>query len=87
MAEAGYSVQLARSARKELESLDTKLVGRIFPRIQALATEPRPPGCRKLRGRGHLWRIRIGEYRVIYAVDDASRIVDIIAVRHRREAY
>jgi mRNA interferase RelE/StbE len=55
--------------------------------IERLATNPRPKGCRKLEGADNLWRIRVGDYRVIYSVDDARRIVDIIAIRHRSEAY
>ncbi len=82
-----YAITFARSARKELESLDASVVRRIFPRIQALAQEPRPRGCRKLHNEPNLWRIRIGNYRVIYAIYDKERIVDISAVRHRREVY
>jgi mRNA interferase RelE/StbE len=84
---ADYTITFARSARKELESLSSSLVERIFPKIEGLAKEPRPRGCRKLRGEKNLWRIRIGEYRVIYAIYDVKKVVDIIAVRHRRAAY
>jgi mRNA interferase RelE/StbE len=55
--------------------------------IDGLAANPRPPGVKKLRGTRDLWRIRVGDYRVIYRVDDAKRLVDISHVRHRREAY
>jgi len=55
---AEYIIMFARSARKELERLSADVVGRIFPRIEALAQNPRPPGCRKLRGAENLWRIR-----------------------------
>jgi mRNA interferase RelE/StbE len=84
---ADYSITFARSARKELESLNAALVQRIFPKIEALAIEPRPKGCRKLRGEKNLWRIRVGEYRVIYAIKDEKKVVDIITVRHRSAAY
>ncbi len=84
---ADYSVTLARSARKELEALSDLLIQKIFPKIEALTIEPRPSGCRKLQGFENLWRIRIGDYRVIYSVDDNLRIVDVVAVRHRRQAY
>jgi mRNA interferase RelE/StbE len=84
---ADYSISFARSARKELESLNASLIRRIFPKIEILAKEPRPKGCRKLRGELNLWRIRIGEYRVIYAIDDRQKEVDIVAVRHRSAAY
>ena len=82
-----YTITFARSARKELEALPSSIVSKIFPKIEALAREPRPQGCRKLQGEANLWRIRIGEYRVVYTIYDADRLVDIIAVRHRREAY
>jgi mRNA interferase RelE/StbE len=84
---AEYSVVFARSARKELERLGQPQLSRIFRRIEALARIPRPEGCRKLQGASNLWRIRAGDYRVLYAVDDAEKIVDIIAVRHRSDAY
>jgi mRNA interferase RelE/StbE len=84
---ADYSITFARSARKELESLDAFLVQRIFPRIEALAKEPRPKGCRKLRREKNLWRVRVGDYRVIYAIDNEKHAIDIIAVRHRGKAY
>ena len=84
---AEYAITLARSARKDLDSLDAAIVERIFPRIVALAGESRPRGCRKIRGEKSLWRIRIGDYRVIYAVYDDRQVVDITAVRHRSAAY
>jgi mRNA interferase RelE/StbE len=82
-----YAVTFARSARKELESLPGGVVERVISRVEDLATEPRPSGCRKLQGAQHHWRIRVGDYRVIYAVDDRARVVDVVAVRHRRDAY
>jgi mRNA interferase RelE/StbE len=84
---ADYSITFARSARKELESLDASLVQRIFPRIEALAKQPRPKGCRKLRREKNLWRVRVGDYRVVYAIDSNKHAIDIIAVRHRSKAY
>ena len=82
-----YTLTFARPARKELEALDTALVNRIFPKIEALAKDPRPSNCHKLRGEKNLWRIRVGDYRVIYAIYDKDLQVDIIAVRHRSKAY
>jgi mRNA interferase RelE/StbE len=84
---ADYAVTFARSARRELETLDGSIVRRVISRIEALAQEPRPSGSRKLQGEQNLWRIRIGDYRVIFSVDDRKRIVDIVRIRHRREAY
>ena len=82
-----YELTFARSARKELERLSQPLRMRVFRRIESLATNPRPAGCRKLEGAEDLWRIRIGDYRVIYSVDDKRRLVDISAVRHRSDVY
>ncbi len=84
---ADYTITFARSARKELERLDRSIVARILTRVEALAHAPRPSGCKKLRGSAELWRIRIGDYCVVYSINDARRVVDIIAVRHRRDAY
>ncbi|MBI2217159.1 MAG: type II toxin-antitoxin system RelE/ParE family toxin [Candidatus Rokubacteria bacterium] len=77
----------ARSARRQLEALEARLVARVWARIQRLADQPRPPGCRKLEGEEGLWRIRVGVYRVLYEIRDETRVVDIVAVRHRRDAY
>jgi len=63
-----YTITFAQSARRELECLSAKVVSRIFPKIEALAQNPRPPGCRKIQGFEDLWRIRVGDYRVIYHV-------------------
>ena len=82
-----YSVTFARSARKELERLQAPLSSRILARMEALAREPRREGCRKLQGSEDLWRIRVGDYRIVYSVDDTEMVVDVIAVRHRSEAY
>jgi mRNA interferase RelE/StbE len=82
-----YEVVLARSARREIEALDASVVHRIFPRLEALATEPRPKDCRKIRGSQAIWRIRVGDYRIVYEVNDDARLVDIVAVRHRSKAY
>lgn len=82
-----YSITFARSARKELESLSNLLVVRIFSKIEALQIEPRPSGCKRLQGNSNLWRIRVGDYRIVYSIDDDAEIVDIIRIRHRREVY
>ena len=82
-----YAITFARSARKELEALSRPLVARLLSRIEVLGRDPRPSGCRKLVGQGNLWRIRVGDYRVIYETDDGRRTVDISAIRHRSDAY
>jgi mRNA interferase RelE/StbE len=82
-----YQVVFARSASKELEALPRGLAARVLGRIERLASNPRPPGSRKLAATDNLWRIRIGDYRVVYGVDDTKRVIDVVAVRHRRDAY
>ena len=84
---AEYSIVFARSARKELEDFPLLLKTRILNRIEKLSTNPRPAGVRKLVGSEYLWRLRIGDYRVIYGVYDEQKLVDIIHIRHRRDAY
>ena len=84
---AKYAVEFKASARKELERLPARLVQRIFPRIEALANEPRPAGCKKLKGGESEWRIRVGDYRVIYSIDDPRRLVTVTRIRNRSEVY
>jgi mRNA interferase RelE/StbE len=83
----GYQITFARSARQELEQLPRRVAARVLSRIEALTANPRPRGCRKLQGARQLWRPRVGEYRVIYTIDDEERIVDITVIRHRSDAY
>ena len=82
-----YRVLLERAAEKDLARLSSAVHDCVIVAIQALATIPRPPGCRKLAGSKHDWRIRVGDYRVIYEIADEIRIVRINRVRHRREVY
>jgi len=70
-----------------LESLPGKIQDRIFEAIDALVDNPRPRGCRKLRGRDSQYRIRVGDYRVIYEIDDKTVTVLILRIRHRKDAY
>ncbi len=84
---ADYSVVFARSASKELRLLDSPVAVRILKRIEALGQNPRPAGAIKLEGAMDLWRIRVGEWRDIYRIAERESMVDIVAVRHRREAY
>jgi mRNA interferase RelE/StbE len=82
-----YRVFLERAAEKQLKQLSAKLRDRVVAAIQALAKNPRPAGCRKLSGTDNDWRIRVGDYRVVYEIDDAGREVRVNRVRHRREVY
>ncbi len=82
-----YRVLLERGAEKDLSRLTSEIHDRVIAAIQRLATNPRPPGCRKLAGSKNDWRIRVGDYRVVYEIADEVRIVRISRVRHRREVY
>ncbi|MDT5268256.1 MAG: mRNA interferase RelE/StbE [Acidobacteriota bacterium] len=82
-----YSVVVTREAERDLDRLDRAVLMRVAREIDALATEPRPTGCRKLVNQVSLWRVRIGDWRVLYAIDDAARTVRVVAVRHRSKAY
>ena len=84
---ADYAVVFARSARKELQNLDPQVARRILKQIEGLVTDPRPPGVVKLEGATDLWRIRVGQWRVVYRVSDSDHLVDVTAVRHRSDAY
>jgi mRNA interferase RelE/StbE len=82
-----YRVALKSSAEKEFFRLQDEISARILPRIKALAIDPRPHGSIKLKGGKDAWRIRVGDYRVIYIVDDEMRKVEVTRVAHRREVY
>ena len=82
-----YAVELKPSARKELESLPDTVLARVVRRVEALQQEPRPAGCKKLKGYKDQWRVRIGDWRVIYIVDDKARLVSVTRIAHRREVY
>ena len=84
---ASYRVVLASSAARELKRLSCQLNERIVPRIEKLASNPRPPGCKKLKGGHNEWRIRVGDYRVIYTINDAALLVEVTRIRHRSEVY
>lgn len=84
---ADYAVVFARSARKELQNLDPQVARRILKQVEALGTDPRPSGVIKLEGATDLWRIRVGQWRVVYRILDPECLVDVIAVRHRSDAY
>ena len=82
-----YAVEVKPSARKELEGLPDHVLGRAVRKIAALADAPRPAGCKKLRGYRDLWRIRIGDWRVVYSLDDTAKVVSITRIAHRGEVY
>jgi mRNA interferase RelE/StbE len=83
----GYAIEFRPSARKAIGRLPNNVFGRIAPKIDALADDPRPPRCVKLVGHDALYRVRVGDWRIVYAVDDDRRVVTVTIVAHRRESY
>lgn len=82
-----YVVEVKPSARKELEAVPDNVLPRVVRKMELLGEHPRPPGCKKLKGYKDQWRIRVGEWRVLYIIDDSAKLVSITRVAHRREAY
>lgn len=82
-----YEVYLERSAERDLKRLSAKDFHHLISHIKALAKDPRPSGCRKITGSKSDWRIRVGDYRIIYEIDDKTKVVKVMRVRHRREVY
>ena len=83
-----YQIEVKPSARKELKKLSTTVINAIVKKIDTLAVNPRPEGCKKLvDNKQELWRIRVGDYRILYTIDDLIKIVDIHHVGHRKDIY
>jgi mRNA interferase RelE/StbE len=82
-----YTFELKPSARKELESLPDTVLARIVSKLEALKSDPRPAGCKKLRGYKDQWRVRVDDWRAVYIIDDAARLVSVTRIAHRREVY
>ena len=82
-----FKITFARSARKELQNLPVDIAERLLKKIESLAFYERPTGCKKIRGSTSLWRLKVGNYRVVYKVDDHIRIIDVLIIRHRRDVY
>ena len=74
---ASYRVALTASAVKELKGLSGQLNARIVPRLESLASNPRPPGFKKLKGGDKEWRIRVGDFRVVNTIDDTRLLVEV----------
>ena len=81
-----YTILILRRAQKELAQLAPQTYTRVRDAIRALAQDPRPQQCLKLTGREG-WRVRVGDYRVVYEIDDQQHTVTILHVGHRREVY
>ena len=82
-----YSLVIKRSAEKELKKLPVGDLRRVVDRIRGLTQQPCPPGCEKLSGEEERYRVRQGDYRIVYRIDEPSRTVDVVKIGHRREVY
>jgi mRNA interferase RelE/StbE len=81
-----YNIQILRRAQKEMAQLPKQEYERIKEAVQKLSNDPRPQGCKKLAGREG-WRIRVGNYRVIYEIDDTQHRLTVLHIGHRRDVY
>ncbi len=84
---ATYRIEWKPSALRELKRIDRQVIPRIIQTVERLADDPFAAGVRKLRGAEHTYRLRVGEYRVVYEVVGAKLAVVIVRVRHRRDVY
>jgi len=82
-----YAVSFKARALRQIGKLDTQHAERVFEKIESLADDPRPPNSKKLKGDSGAWRLRSGDYRILYTIDDTNRTVEVALVRHRSEAY
>ena len=71
---SSYAVEIKPTARKELEALPDSILSRVIGKLEGLASAPRPPGCKKLKGYKDHWRVRIGDWRLVYIIDDANKL-------------
>lgn len=82
-----YEVQIARRAVRALTALPRREQQRVRAAIDLLADDPRPPSCRKLAGEDAAYRVRVGDYRIIYEVFDRRLVVQVVRIGHRRDVY
>lgn len=82
-----YKIQYKRSAEKDLRKINPAQIPAIVESVESLADNPRPPHHRKVKGAQRLYRIRVGDYRVIYHLDAQAKIITIYYIRHRKDAY
>ena len=82
-----YIVRFSETARKDLLNIPSPAQYRVSVLINRLIQNPRPPGCKKLKGLSGMWRARVGDYRILYGVNDNTNAVTIYRVLHRKEAY
>ena len=82
-----YTLEIKPSAQKELDALPDNVLARVVHKIDSLAHQPRPSGCKKLKGYKDKWPLRAGDWRVLYIIDDAAKHISVTRIAHRREVY
>jgi mRNA interferase RelE/StbE len=82
-----YEVRIAKRAAKSLVSLERRDQQRIRAAIELLAEDPRPPACVAMRGEHSVYRVRVGDYRIVYEVRDEVLLIQVVRIGHRREVY
>ena len=84
---ASYKIEWKNPAKKELKKLDKAVIPKIITAVESLQDEPHPPGHKKLQGSEHTYRIRVGDYRVVYSIENQILLIEIVKVGHRKDIY
>ncbi|MGO8944488.1 MAG: type II toxin-antitoxin system RelE family toxin [Syntrophobacteraceae bacterium] len=84
---ASYNTILSNSVRQDVRGIERIQLGRIMAEIRSLSKTPFPPGCKKLKGSRASYRLRVGDYRILYEVDTETRTVIVYRIRHRKDVY
>ena len=82
-----YTVVLTQTAEKNLHRLPGRVIEKIIGVLKTLEENPRPTGCKKLKGYKNLWRVRVGDYRLVYAIEAVIMLVDVREIGHRKDFY
>ncbi len=82
-----YNIYLEGSAEKDLKRLPSDVIKAVVKNIKQLSDNPRPANCKKLKGLKNFWRIRVGNYRIVYEIIDSSRRINVYRIKHRKDIY
>jgi mRNA interferase RelE/StbE len=82
-----YQIKIAPAAERQLKKLPEQVVSQIIPVLKLLADEPRPAGAKKLKGADDIWRVRTGDYRILYTVEDRNLTILVLKIDHRKQVY
>jgi len=81
-----YNIEIKKSATKEIEKLPKAMLKKVVDKIQSLANTPRPAGCKKLTA-DEKYRVRVGDYRILYSIEDKKLVIYVVKVGHRKKVY